>query len=115
MFALQEVIIESHDDLDIWSAVTVGFDDDKNFVVLLECIDYNNREYDSNTYAIIDKEDAMILSRRLGINLTALPKNLFDKYGDTTNLSGTLDVEAVFKEILDFLNDNLVRYRIKRD
>ncbi|MDE6483552.1 MAG: hypothetical protein K2L01_07345 [Rikenellaceae bacterium] len=116
MFALQEVIIESHDDLDIWSAVTVGFDDEKNLVVLLEYIDYDDRHNDNhNTSAIIDKEEAVVLSRRLGVSVTALPKIIFDRYGDTTDLSGPSYVEEVFKEILDLLNDNLVRYRIKRD
>jgi len=114
MFELQEVIIESHDDLEIWASVTVGFDDDKNLVILLKHIDYEDRNNDNNTYVIVDKEEAITLSRRLKVGITTLPKAIFDRYGDTSNLSVSSHVEAVFKEIVEFINDHRIHYSIKR-
>lgn len=112
---LQEIIAESHDDLPIWSSVTVGFEDDKSLTVLLEHDDYDEPDYAYRIYATVDKHDALDMARRLNVPLTALPSIIFKRYGDTSNLSVPSEVEAAFKDILDFILDCGVRYRLKRE
>lgn len=113
MLALEEWIAQSDDDLEIWASVTVGFDDGKNLIVKLEYIDYDKKEYSYNRYAIVTLRSACQLAEKLRVSLTALPSALKKRYGCC--LSDFLvpsDIVTCFKEVLDFMNDYGIRYKI---
>lgn len=114
MLALEEVIIESHDDFEIWSSVVVGFDTSKNLVVRLDCIDYKENGSGVRQDAVVGKEDAFALSCRWHTKLTGLPHFIYSRFGDGSNLSVPSEVEGLFKEILDFILDSGGRYVLDR-
>lgn len=114
MLALEEWIAESDDDLEIWASVTVGFDDDKNFIVMYEYVDY---EEESNNYvlkALIGLQDASRLSDKLDVRLTALPLAIKERYINHSSVLVPSQVEARFKSILKFITGYGIRYRLKR-
>lgn len=76
MLALEEVIIESNDDLEIWSSIVVGFDVAKSLVIRWDYIDYDEHEYDFRQDAVIYKDDAFKISCFLHTKLTDLPNFL---------------------------------------
>ena len=111
MLLLEEIIIESNGDLEIVSTVVVGFDDDKNFVVELETNDYEVRRGNQRLWAVVKKEDALMLADYLKVKLTALPKTFDKKFGESGAFVLSY-VEARFKEILDFILGCGVHYQL---
>lgn len=111
MLLLEEIIVESDSDLEIVSTVAVGFDDDKNFVVELEMNDYESRRGNQRHWAVVEKEDALMLADYLKVKLTVLPKVFDEKFGESGAFVLSY-VEARFKEILDFLLDCGVHYQL---
>lgn len=87
----------------------------KSLVVLLEHDDYDEPDYAYKVYATVDKRDAMGMARRLNVSLTDLPAVIFKRYGEASNVFVPSEVEATFKDILDFILDCGVRYRLKRE
>ncbi len=114
MLTLEEVIIESDDDLAIWSSIVVGFDISKNLVIRLEHIDYEAHENDYTLAAAIEKDDAFRMACFLHVKLTYLPRFLFEKFGTNFPLSVPSEVERLFKSMLDFVLDCGEHYKLKR-
>ena len=114
MLTFEEVIVESNDDLEIWSSIVVGFDIFGNFVIRLDHIDYAEHEHDSRLEAIINKSNARQISDFLHVKLTNLPSLISEKFGETSNLYVPSEVENLFGEILDFILDNGGHYELKR-
>lgn len=112
MLLLEEIIVESNGDLETVSTVVVGFDDDKNFVVELETNDYESRRGNQRLWAVVEKEDALMLADYLNVKLTALPKVFDEKFGEP-GVFVLSYVEARFKEILDFILDCGIHYQFK--
>lgn len=111
MLLLEEIIVESGGDLEIVSTVVVGFDDDKNFVVELETNDYEFRCGNQRLWAVVEKEDALMLADYLKVKLTALPRTFDEKFGES-GVFVLSYVEARFKEILDFILDCGMHYQL---
>lgn len=111
MLLLEEIIVESNSDLEIVSTVVVGFDDDKNFVMELETNDYEARRGNQRLWAVVEKEDALMLADYLKVKLTALPKVFDEKFGESGPFVLSY-VEARFKEILDFILDCGIHYQL---
>ena len=112
MLLLEELIIDSDGDMQIGSGIVAGFDDEKNFAVVL---DYTNYEtgYNRNTWAIVEKEEALEMADYLKVRLTSLPKEILERFGDWSDIAVPSEVEAVFKDILDFIISCGVRYQLK--
>lgn len=108
----EEVIIEAHDDYSLWGSVVAGFDDSKRLLVVFECINYD----ESEKYAIIaslDMDNALRLSRRMGVPLTGIPKELYEMYGDDSNMSRCSEVKSVFDRILDYIGSTGARFKVR--
>lgn len=112
-YALTEVIVESNDDLEIWSSIVVGFDYDKSLVVELEYINYDDHAEDYVHKAIIDKMAAFLLAQQLRVALTDLPNALQKRFAVNHNAYVPSQVKALFYEILAFLKENRVVYEMK--
>lgn len=115
MLSLKQVIVESNDDLEIWSSITVWESPRQELVVQLEFIDYDDRDRDSKTFATLDRDETALLAECLHIAAEALPQALFDRFGDTSNSAVPSEVEALFQEILNFVLDHGARYRLSRE
>lgn len=110
---LQETIICSDEDQPIVADISTGFDDRKNLVIKMEYTDYEDSRYDTTTIATVSFEDARTLAGRLRTNTLELPQVLADEFeGEPGILYSTNDVKGVFKEILDFLVDYGIHYRL---
>jgi hypothetical protein len=114
MLLLEELIIDSDGDMQFGSGIVAGFDDEKNFAVVLDYTDYETG-YNRKTWAVVEKEDALVMADYLKVRLTSLPQEIFERFGDSSDIAVPSEVEAVFKEILDFIIACGVRYRLKKD
>ena len=112
MLLLEELIIDSDGDMLIGSGIVAGFDDEKNFAVVLDYTDYETG-YNRKTWAVVEKEDALAMADYLKVRLTSLPQEILERFGDSSDIAVPSEVEAVFKEILDFIIACGVRYRLK--
>ena len=113
MLLLEELIIDSDGDMLIGSGIVAGFDDEKNFAVVLDYTDYETG-YTRKTWAVVEKEDALAMADYLKVRLTSLPQEILERFGDSSDIAVPSEVEAVFKEILDFIIACGVRYRLKK-
>jgi hypothetical protein len=114
MLLLEELIMDSDGDMLIGSGIVAGFDDEKNFAVVLDYTDYETG-YNRKTWAVVEKEDALAMADYLKVRLTSLPQEILERFGDSSDIAVPSEVEAVFKEILDFIIACGVRYRLKKD
>ena len=123
---LKELIASSDDDADLlWSAVSVGFDDMKNFVVELKETINNLDDPQWNgrgkrleikyTRAVLDKANTEILCNYLHCNLFGLPAAVRDEFGDDYPNSRASYMKTVFKDISDFLIDAGCQFRIRTE
>lgn len=112
-YALAEIIVESNDDLEIWSSIIVGFDDEKNLVVQLEYINYDDHEEDYVQKAVVDKMGAFLLAQQLRVALTDLPSALQKRFVVNHNAYVPSQVKTLFHEIVAFLRENRVVYVMK--
>ena len=74
ILVLEEFIASSDDDMEIHASVAAGFDTRKNLVVRLKYTDYDFRKNSYTQSAVIDEEEAWLLSKTLGTRLTNIPK-----------------------------------------
>lgn len=114
----EHTIITSDDDLSIVSYLTVGFDTSYRFVICLEKVDY--REYDPGSKskrkiinAVVDKDDAYELSKRLKVSLTELPEFFANELDTDYTLATTRQTSVVFKEALNYLLDHGTHYTLE--
>ena len=112
MLLLEELIIDSDGDMQFGSGIVAGFDDEKNFAVVLDFTDYETG-YNRNTWAIVEKEEALEMADYLKVRLTSLPKEILERFGDWSDIAVPSEVVAVFKDILDFIISCGVRYQLK--
>ena len=112
MLLLEELIIDSDGDMLIGSGIVAGFDDEKNFAVVLDYTDYETG-YNRKTWAVVEKEDALAMADYLKVRLTSLPQEILERFGDWSDIAVPSEVVAVFKDILDFIISCGVRYQLK--
>ena len=82
-----------------------------NFVMELETNDYEARRGNQRLWAVVEKEDALMLADYLKVKLTALPKVFNEKFGESGAFVLSY-VEARFREILDFILDCGIHYQL---
>ena len=111
-----EEIAASDDDMPIWRCVEVGFDDYKNLVVHLDHDDYGDHRYDHDIYATVDRDETFAMAEYLRINTVDLPKAIYNELGNKENyLLVPSDIEKIFQNILEFVLDCGVHYRLRRE
>lgn len=109
---IENLIMASHEDFETWSTLCVGFNESKNLLIRLDYFNDNNPKNNSQTYAVIDKDNAFQMSGFLGIKLIELPDFLYEKFKDTSTMAVPSDVQYLFQRILDFVMDCGVNYKI---
>lgn len=113
MINLDRVLIVSHEDYEPYASVLVEFDYQKNFNVVLEYSYSEDASLNHKTTAVIHKDNAYALAKRLKINLLELPDYFAKKFDRDSFFNDVSDVEALFAEVIDFLLDEGITYRIK--
>lgn len=94
----------------------VGFDASKSLVVTIEHIDYEEPRYNHSVAAIVSKEEAFKLSKRLKVPMSQLPdviSEAMDEYSRIVNADFT-EVRECFKDILDCFVSEKCHYKIER-
>lgn len=114
MLALEEVIIDTHDDYTPWSCCSVGFDDEGNFVVRFDSIDYDDHRNDYTRDIVVEKEEALKMAQYLKVHLVGLPQHIEHKFGKELGFSTYREVEDMFKELMDYVLSCGVHYNIRR-
>lgn len=64
----------SDDDADVAEDIYAGYDEKLNLIVVLQHTDYVEPEYNCCAYAVIDKDEAYALAKRLSVPMTHLPE-----------------------------------------
>ncbi len=109
-------IMSSDEDQPKVEDLYVGFDASKSLVVVIEHIDYEEPRYNHTVAAIVSKEEAFKLSKRLKVPMLQLPdviSEAMDEYSRIVNADFS-DVRACFKDILDCFVGEKCRYKIVR-
>ena len=112
MLLLEQFIVGSDDDLEIWAGISVGYDDDKNFVIELSFEDYRVKD-GSRTMAVLNKQNTCTLCDRLGTSILKLPETFAGRFKDNYPSYVPSQINAIFSEMLDFLLSEGVRYTIR--
>lgn len=110
-------VFSSDDDLEVVEDICVGYDEQFNLVVLLEHADYEEPGRNCRTCAVVAKDGAFGLARRLGVGMADLPRRLgewgCEGYEELVN--PTLgETRGCFRHLLDFLAQSGCRYRLAR-
>lgn len=107
-------IMSSDDDQLVTADIYAGFDSDFNLVIMLVYDDFDHPHRNTTTCAIVRKDEAYRLSRRLRVPMTKLPDVIYDSmdhYGNIVNATPS-QVRACFKEITDSLVADRCHFRI---
>ena len=114
MLALEELLIETDPDLSAAATIYIGFDDNGNLALKYKHTFDDYPSESSITYAVVDKQQAYDLSRRLKVPLTHLPAYFSKKFAvEPFGYAGPSEARALFKDILVFFSYRGARYRLK--
>ena len=114
---LPRYIFSSDDDGNPVEDIYAGYDEAFNLIVLIEHTDYDFPEYNCCTYALVEKNEAFNLAKRLKISMTELPGIVSDsvdeEYYGSVNPS-IRQTRDCFKEILDRFVYEKCRFQLIR-
>lgn len=114
MIKFSELIAESDEDLEkISAALSVGCGDDGMFGVQYEFKDDDDDWNNDCVQAIVDKDETLLLAKNLGVSVLNLPKVFCDKFDPNSSVLVPSEVEAIFKEILEFICDSGAKYKLR--
>ena len=114
MIDYSELIAESDEDLEkISAALSVGGGDDGMFGVQYEFKDDDDDWNNDCVQALVDRDDAIVLARNVGVTVSNLPKAFCDKFDPNSSVLVPSEVEAIFKEILEFICDSGAKYKLR--
>lgn len=111
---LLEFIFSSDDDQPVVEDIYVGYDSYLNLVVMIEHTDYDYPHYNGCTYALIKKENAYKLAKRLRASMSELPciiQESSDGYDDIIN-PNFQQTRDCFYDILRRLSYEHCKYRL---
>lgn len=110
-------IFNSHDDFPVVEELYAGFDENFNLIILCEHTDYDEPLYNCSTCAVVSKEDAYRLAKKLKVSVQDLPKEIAESMSDWNDIVCPLpkDVRACFKEITDCLLEDGCHFIINRN
>lgn len=103
MLALEELLVETDEDLPIVATVIIGFDDNGCLVLEHKIMDYDVPEESRTKYAVVEKQEAYVLAKKVKVSLMQLPAYVFKKYGVQPFCQAVpSEARTLFKAILDF-------------
>lgn len=113
--------IESDGDQPVVATVSVEFDGWGELQVELAYEDYRRPEREGSrsrlprrrARATVDRADAERMARRLGKPVAQLPAAFEERWGDAGVCLPPRQVEAIFGEMLEFILDCGVQYRLR--
>ena len=114
MLALEEIIVDTHDDYTPWADCIVGFNDDGDFVVRYNLINYDYRDRSYTRDAVIKKNNALEVAQILKIHLIDLPVHLEKKFGQPLDSFTASEVKNIFNDILNYISANKGCYQLHR-
>lgn len=109
-------IMSSDEDQLVVEDLYAGFDAYMRLVVTIEHVDYEKPEYSCSVSAIVNKEDAFILSKKLKVSMMHLLDVIsesMEEYSEIVN-ADFRQVQECFKEITDYFISEKCPYRIVR-
>jgi len=109
-------IMSSDEDQPIVQDLGVGFDADKNLLVIIDNVDYEDPHYNCSTAAVVSRPEALRLARRLKVQLHQLPFFIGDCMAEWETVPNPTfsQVQDCFKEITECLLDEGCKFRIRR-
>ncbi len=110
-------IMNSDEDQPVVEDLDVGFDEFMSLVVTIIHTDYEEPEYTCSVSAVVNKVDAFELSKRLKVSMIHLPDAISESMEEYTEIVNAdfQQVQACFKEIIDFFISKKYPYRIVRE
>ena len=111
----KEFFVESDNDQPVVASLGAAVNKFGEFVVEMEKERYGRRSRTEKTLAVVDREDARELAKALGVGEDELSRALNGHFGEVGRNLSVADVEKLFGEVLDFILDHGVRYRLKRE
>lgn len=115
LFLLDE-IFNSDDDAEVVEDIFAGYDETFNLIILLEHTSYDEPECNCCTYALVEKDEAFLLSKKLSVPMTHLVDVLKDSVKSYRRLvNPTLrQTRDCFSDILRLVSHNGCRYTLHR-
>lgn len=110
-----ELIVESDEDLEIFSSLCAGFDDRGNLVIELDFDDLTSRHRKHLTYAILDGDETKILADSLHIPPQDIPARLRERFQCQWPIPVPSEVGDTFRDILNFIIDCGAKYRLREE
>ncbi len=109
-------VFNSHEDFSVYEAIYVGYDDSLNLVIMCEHTNCDEPDFDCATYAILSKQEAARLAKRLKVTLLNLPLEIAKSMSEWDEMVCPLpsDVRSCFKEITECLIDEGCHFRMHR-
>lgn len=94
----------------------VGFDASMRLIVTIEYVDYEKPEYTCSVSAVVNKEDAFNLSKKLKVTMMDLPDAINESMEEYTEIANAdfQQVEECFKEVTNCLINEKCPYKIVR-
>lgn len=112
-----ECIFSSHEDFSVMESLYAGFDRDLNLLVLCRHEDDDHPENNRTTCAVVDKDEAYALSKKLGVAMRDLPETLADIMKDYRRIPCPMpsDVRRCFKDLTEVLLDEGCKMKVRQD
>lgn len=109
-------VMSSDEDQPIVEDLYVGFDSHMNLIVTIEHTNYEEPEYSCSVVAVVNKENAFELSKRLKVSMVHLPSVICESMEEYTEIVNAdfQQVQECFKEITDCFISEKCPYRIVR-
>ncbi len=109
-------IFNSYDYFSVVEDLYAGFDNDFNLIILCEHTDYDAPDYNCAICAIVKKEEAYRLAKRLKVSLCELPMEISNSMSEWNEIACPMprDVRDCFKEITECLLEEGCRFKIER-
>lgn len=107
-------IFGSHDDFSIILDLYVGYDNDFNLVILCEQTNYERPDSICALCAIVEKEEAYKLSRKLNVSMNDLPREISNamSHYEKINCPEPSDVRDCFREITECIVEEGCKFKM---
>jgi len=109
-------VFHSHDDFTVIEDLYAGFDNNFNLIILCEHTDIDEPDFNCATCAILKKDEAFRLAKRLKVSLQELPMEISDAMSDWRQIACPMpnDVIDCLKGITECLIDEGCHFHIRR-
>lgn len=110
------LVFNSHEDFSVYEEIYAGFDHEFNLMIVCEHSDSDDPDYNCATYAMMDKEEAFRLAKKLSVSLKELPTEIsrsMEEWG-TLPCPTPSDVKDCFKDITECIIEEGCHLKICR-